>query len=542
MSGGLLQLVAYGAQDIYITGNPQITFFKMVYRRHTNFALETVEDTFDTDPDFGKTTSFTIKRKGDLLKKVYFRVVLNGVELEEGEKFAWTNFIGLAMINYVEFEIGGARINRQYGDWLFIWISLARNSNHNRGIAKILGAVPELVNYDNNGKPEYVLYIPLPIFTQQIPLISLQYHEVKINIKFNQKRQLIVANDKFLSGRGLKQVKIKKSSVLLDYVYLDSSERKKFAQAGHEYLIQEMQFHGADPAVDKINNYKLNFNHPTKEIVWATINGNYRTSKKFLFYVPGTERRWNSRETLSAASEKILRESILVINSSNNINHLSSLNIFPPNSSGTTKNGKINVFNNSTDKTVVVNTNSLVTGPLNMVDKIYANIFLDDNLAVDIVKTSITSRDLSVPSERFRDTRFERDDPRVNIFGNHGIFIDGSGNPVESATILFNGMERFSARDGNYFNYVQPHQAHANTPVDGINSYSFALEPEKLLASGSANLSRIDSVILQIIFKSVRDGFINLAPLNLDNRLIIFAYSYNIARIISGMFGLAFSN
>jgi hypothetical protein len=541
MTGGILQLVAYGAQDVYITGNPNITFFKTIYRRHTNFSMETIEDNLDTKPTFGNKTSITIRRHGDLVRRFFLRVVLNPVNLEEGELFAWTNFIGLAMINFVEVEIGGTTLDKQYADWLFIWLVLARPNEHDRGTAKILGFVPELIGYNNRSKPEYTLYVPLPRFSQFIPIIALQYHEVKLHFNFNRARDLIIANDKFLRD-GLNRVSIKDATLLTDYIYLDSEERRRMATVAHEYIIQQVQFQGAENANQKLNRYKLNFNHPTKEIIWATINGNYRGGKKFLYYTP-----LDWKNNLIPASKEILEESICIVDrESLRINKLMcNYDIFFPDSRGQTKNGKINVKNCNNNKVIIINTNSLVIGTYNFIDKICADVILTESnrLIVNILKTDITIRDLSIPVERMTDTRFRRDDPSVNIFGNHGILINGAVNPVKKASIWFNGSQRFEERDGAYFNYVQPDQHHKNTPVDGINTYSFALEPERILATGSANLSRIDDVRLNITFSdpTKRINLPDIGFLNTDNRLIIFAVSFNILRVTSGMAGLAFA-
>lgn len=219
--------------------------------------------------------------------------------------------------------------------------------------------------------------------------------------------------------------------------------------------------------------------------------------------------------------------------------------IFFPDSRGQTKNGKINVKNCNNNKVIIINTNSLVIGTYNFIDKICADVILTESnrLIVNILKTDITIRDLSIPVERMTDTRFRRDDPSVNIFGNHGILINGAVNPVKKASIWFNGSQRFEERDGAYFNYVQPDQHHKNTLVDGINTYSFALEPERILATGSANLSRIDDVRLNITFSdpTKRINLPDIGFLNTDNRLIIFAVSFNILRVTSGMAGLTFA-
>ena len=113
MGGGLLQLVAYGAQDIYLTGNPQITFFKVVYRRHTNFSVESIEQTFNGTADFGKRVTCTISRNGDLINRVYLQVTLPAVECpgKNSYCFRWVNYVGHMLIRNVEVEIGGQRIN-----------------------------------------------------------------------------------------------------------------------------------------------------------------------------------------------------------------------------------------------------------------------------------------------------------------------------------------------------------------------------------------------------------------------------------------------
>ena len=142
MSGGLMQLVAYGAQDIYFTGNPQITFFKIVYRRHTNFAIETIEQTLSVMSILEKDVSKII-RNGDLVTKMYLRIKLNSVN-PNGSSFAWVRRIGHAIINTVEMEIGGTTMDRQYGTWLDIWYELARQGDHDRGYANMIGDVPSI--------------------------------------------------------------------------------------------------------------------------------------------------------------------------------------------------------------------------------------------------------------------------------------------------------------------------------------------------------------------------------------------------------------
>src|SRR4029079_11926678 len=128
MGGGIMQLVAYGAQDIYLTGNPQITFFKVVYRRHTNFSIESIEHPFVGITSFGNKVSAKITRNGDLLSKMYLKVVLSRVD-PECHNFAWTRRVGHALLKQATIEIGGTRIDKQCGTWLDVWYELARQGD-----------------------------------------------------------------------------------------------------------------------------------------------------------------------------------------------------------------------------------------------------------------------------------------------------------------------------------------------------------------------------------------------------------------------------
>ena len=188
--GGLMQLVAYGAQDVYLTGNPQITFFKVVYRRHTNFAMESIENPFNGAPNFGKKVTCTVQRNGDLIYRMYLQATLPQVQLQStdgsGAQFRWLNWIGHNIINYVEIEIGGQRIDKQYGQWLHIWNELTQEPGKQAGYAKMVGNVPELTNLlyqggstcDNDcygGEPltSEVITSCAPMYTLYIPLHPL---------------------------------------------------------------------------------------------------------------------------------------------------------------------------------------------------------------------------------------------------------------------------------------------------------------------------------------------------------------------------------
>ena len=297
-----MQLVAYGAQDVYLTANPQVTFFKQIYRRHSNFAMEAVEQAFNGVPNFGKRVQCTIARNGDLIYRMYLQATLPRVDLSEisdssGDQFRWLNWPGHNLIRNVEIEIGGQKIDKHYGDWLHVWNELTCPAGKQAGYAEMVGNVPELVNVITNTgletgcddecvggephtsmesrscTPEYTLYIPLRFWFNRhaglaLPLIALQYHEVRVNIEFNEIRNLCWTNNLAIRDT-VNSFGLKSASLFVDYIYLDTAERQRFAQVAHEYLIEQLQFTGDEPIVAHAARIKMAFNHPVKEIVWV---------------------------------------------------------------------------------------------------------------------------------------------------------------------------------------------------------------------------------------------------------------------------------
>ena len=251
-----MQLVAYGAQDVFLTGKPEISFFKVVYRRHTNFAMESIEQTFNGNPALGNRVTCTISRNGDLITNMW-------LEVEMGNTGNVVNSLGHALIEYVELEIGGQRIDKHYGEWLEIWSELTLPEEKRTGFKEMIGR-----RMTTATSPESTtLYIPMQFFFCRnpglaLPLIALQYHEVKITLKFRDAADLTVEpTDK---------PTLVSSKLYVDYIYLDTDERRRFAQAEHEYLIEQLQHTGPEVAKNgSTGNYRLNFNHPVKELVWV---------------------------------------------------------------------------------------------------------------------------------------------------------------------------------------------------------------------------------------------------------------------------------
>ena len=279
MGGGLMQLVAYGAQDIYLTGNPQITFFKVVYRRHTNFSMEAIEQTFNGGTGSGGRATATISRNGDLVHRMYLEMPAT-LEVDNAA-YAGVN-PGTVLIDNIECEIGGQRIDRQYGHWMEAWAELTEpnsaaiiglSATGAAGLAAVLNNTG--TKYQNLAKAGGVTSIfdsadgtalaasITPIVPLQfwfcrnpglaLPLIALQYHEVKIIVNFATNPSGLVRSD----GT---------AKLYADYIYLDTDERRRFAQVSHEYLIEQVQHQAVSSNVPDIT---LNFNHPVKELVWA---------------------------------------------------------------------------------------------------------------------------------------------------------------------------------------------------------------------------------------------------------------------------------
>ena len=275
MGGGLLQLVAYGAQDVYLTGNPQITFFKVVYRRHTNFALESIQQTFNGTVAAGSRVTSTISRNGDLINRMYLVADMTGAH-------TWA---GLKLIKSVELEIGGQKIDKQYGEWMYIWNELSLPKGKRDGYNIMVGATASTNTTED-------VCVPLEFWFCRnvglaLPLIALQYHEVKVNIEFAP------VSDLLLSG-GNTGLTLSNAELWVDYVYLDTDERRRFAQLSHEYLIEQLQFTGSESVSSGFKSVRMNFNHPVKELVWTTFVAGtpwtYTETKKGKIQLNGNDR------------------------------------------------------------------------------------------------------------------------------------------------------------------------------------------------------------------------------------------------------------
>jgi hypothetical protein len=538
MGGGLLQLVAHGAQDAYLSGNPQITFWKGLFKRHTNFAMEPFRVRLTGVPAWGNKQSVTLARHADLLYSTYLDVVLpSSVGTGASERFYdWNNEqgrLGYNLLDYVELEIGGQAIDRLYSEYLYLWDTLTADASTSYKLYQMVGgggdsrrldAGPMAVNTADDsasvagtgkfygyrvpsgqgnvastGRPSssQVFVIPLPFsYTRNpgaaLPLIALQYHEVKINILWN-KWQFVTAN--FM---GTPPPPPTSASIYVDYIYLDVDERRRMAQESHEYLIEQVQFNEEKGLAAGANRVDLTFNHPVKELIWVVQPDRFTNCKIADKFNNSAANYGSPRPCLKPSSGQVAAANV-------------------------------------TDPSCFLGTSPRLTP--------FTYTYLDQSW------------------------------PTVTPAGSN-ITVNTAGftQPVFEQHLQINGQDRLDRRGGDYYNRVQPYQHHSGTmkPVGfdvtpymgtGANSggvsaaqaaptavpsshraiytYSFALKPEENQPSGTCNFSRIDTatIVMNMSGNYVVDE-------NTDNvwNARVYAINYNILRVMSGMAGLAYSN
>ena len=534
MGGALMQLVAYGAQDVFLTGTPEITFWKVSYRRHTNFAMESIEQTFSGQADFGRRVTCTISRNGDLAYRTYLQVTLpeinqdmKGSTANYGVYARWLDFVGEQLISQVEVEIGGQRIDRQYGDWMHIWNQVTMSAEQQRGYFKLIGnttqltymtdptfapiagpcaasGAPTQVCAPRNALPETTLYIPLLFWFCRnpglaLPLIALQYHEVKINLDIRPIGECLWAVNSLNVTSGTQSVttayqqSLVAASLYVDYIFLDTDERRKMAQNPHEYLIEQVQFTGDESVGSSSNKIKLNFNHPVKELIWVVqpdANVDYCSSldaSQLLFRVLGAQ-PFNYTDSIDALPNALhaFGGPAEVAGSQN---FITSQGLFQ-------MPGAIDIAGPTSAQEWL--------GPTSLEQPFVSQ-------GGSISGSALSDAGTFVLAETALD---------MHCWGE---------NPVVTAKLQLNGQDRFSEREGSYFDVVQPFQHHTRAPDTGINVYSFALRPEEHQPSGSCNFSRIDNAVLQLVLSSPTVSGTATAKVR------VYAVNYNVLRVMSGI-------
>jgi len=561
-----MQLVAYGAQDVYLTGNPQITFWKVTYRRYTNFAMEAIEQTFNGQADFGRRVTCTISRNGDLCHSTILQVTLpeinqamaNGsssATQENGVFARWLDFPGEQLISQVEVEIGGQRIDRHYGDWMHIWNQLTMTAAQEKSYYTMVGNTTQLTyitdpsfsNVDGpcvssaprqicaprNALPESTLYVPMQFWFCRnpglaLPLIALQYHEVRVNIDLRPIDEVLWAASSLncTSGSSVKVTaaynqSLVAASLYVNYIFLDTDERRRMAQNPHEYLIEQLQFTGDESVGSSSNKIKLNFNHPVKELIWVVQpdqNVDYCSSfdcNSTLYRALGAQ-PFNYTDAIDA-----LPNAIHAFGGPNSV----------------AANGYDGVNTSFIDASGLFQAAGAMDGSGATFNQMW-------NVPAYDVSTGAPGPNFQLPNQNIPGVSSY---PSTNesYVSDAGTFVLAEtalpmhcwgDNPVVTGKLQLNGQDRFSEREGSYFDVVQPFFHHHRSPDTGINCYSFALKPEEHQPSGTCNFSRIDNATLQLVLSNATVEGTKTAKVR------VYATNYNVLRIMSGMGGLAYSN
>ena len=516
MGGGLMQLVAYGAQDIYLTGNPQITFWKVVYRRHTNFARESIEQTISGSSTLtsGNRGTVTISRNGDLLSGVH--VVSTGA----------VGGLGDAAITDVEVQIGGQKIDKHTAEWMQLWAELTTPDSKADAYRAMTGVSG---TQGSSGNGVYATHIPLQFWFCRnpglaLPLIALQYHEVKV-----------VFNWGTAGGATAK--------VYCDYVYLDTDERRRFAQVSHEYLIEQLQYQteGTSKA-----SYKLTLNHPVKALYWTSGAGVLTTETMKLKLnghdrFAAREKEYFQLQQPMCCHTAVPGQNVPVVQEPRMLSTPLSAGPYKLQAlSGNDTTDAATALDADDDAcmgtlTSLTTDDAVVESGAGLNTLIIREATVDQTFrAGDIVQFLINNADGDTDAAQ-----------SVQTFQVVSVRSDTGGNIVSGKTFQELTLDRNPLTNGahtgaalvianddplmiNIIGRAQNPLCRTSSMTNEISMYSFALEPEEHQPSGTCNFSRIDTATLELSTAAVVQN--------------IYALNYNVLRIMSGMGGLAYSN
>lgn len=422
----------------------------------------------------------------------------NNKELQSSKDyFCWSENLGFNLIKKCSVLLGGDTITSIDSDYLNIHYSLNNNYFHENILNEMIGNTPNLTKYDTNIKQSKTLYIPLPLWFSQhngniLPLLSLVYHDLDIDLEINSINKCCFYNGQYNLNN---LINLGNCSFLVDYIYLDSDERNKFAQFSHEYLVQNTQMFTSDFL--NIDNVTLNLDlyHPVKDIYWFIRETNLTTKYNI------TNKYYGIR-----------------------IYEITNINL---DSSDSTK---LNIY-------FKVPVNSLggidlIYFPLNSFIHLKYTKYYDNHYKV------ILSDGNHIQIKINNDFFINYDDDFFGIIYNEPS--NSEFNPIKTSYIMFNGVYRTEKTDSLYYNYVVPYQYYKKTPFDGLNITSFSLHPHEYQPSGSCNFSLIKNKTLTILLENQYKNYIEMDQ-TLFYKVYIYCNSYNVLRIHNGISGLVFS-
>ena len=586
MGGGLLQLVAYGAQDAYITGNPHITFWKVLYKRHTNFAMEAMRVNFTGSPTYGQRSVVVVNRNADLMFRTYLEVTLPDTRktaTNAANDVLWTaggrRRLGYLLIQQVEIEIGGQIMDRHYGEWMYLWESLSSPYDQSVRLDQMLGANVG-GTYSTpagcNGRPA-VLYIPLQFWFCRnpglaLPLIALQYHEVRLNFIFRQATDLVqnTYDGTNLWSGGVAAAaaalpRFKDAAVYVDYIYLDTDERRRFAQQTHEYLIDQLQYGLQQSITSQTVRLDLTLNHPVKELVWV-----YQDARVLdcSLVAPVSSGGLGTNNTQPFQYADIANRCRLQLNGQDRFDerygdYFWKVQPYQHHSGGAFE---AHAFTQPVGQTAIGATYGVFTATTTAVNSYGitgitwlsptpANATFYGGLQVVVVNATSTPSPSAANEVVPAGTTLTFGASSASAGPTTGTL---SYTPNVAGTVTFyvlydpNNVIADPVTGGS-LGFQQTNSSGQGSTAGGytqsinpINVYSFSLAPEEHQPSGSCNFSRVDTTTL--VFDSITgaDGKALAAgsfpSKNYPYLFRMYAVNYNIFRVMSGMGGLAYSN
>jgi len=493
MTGGLIQLVSVGYEDLFLSADPEITYFKMVYKRHTNFSQESVIQMFNTSADFGKRVTCSIAKTADLLSNLYIYVeipeipkIYNGTVESSIDKFKWSKKLGYALINYIELEINGQLVDKLYGDWMNIW-SVLSVTDDRKTENIMIGNIPELYEA-SNGKSSHKIYVPINFFFSKnkglaLPLIALHLSDIKIHVEFNSIENVLIASP-------------------THYITID------------EYIVhfEEGEILTQNIAGTDVNVIYNGFDYTTRRLYYTKYNESlqyYTTSSKYLkskykvynntgYYVMPT----------STETSYIVSYPNISLNDANLIVNF------------------IYLDNLERKKFATSNHEYLITSLSYSGEKTIYNTHTKIKLSfINPSKELIWVCQFNKIKNGFIKDKF-----------NYTSNLESTGkNIITKNSIHQNGQVRSLEEDKYLYNYLISYLYHSGSSEEGINLYSYSLDPENYQPKGSCNFSKIDDLVIELSLSS-------LISYNNPALLRVYNYSYNVLRITNGLSGLTFVN
>lgn len=503
MGGGLIQLVAYGIEDMFLTKDPQITFFKVVYRRHTSFTKEQITQYFKHNPNFGKSVDCTIAKNGDLMGNIFLVVVLPQINLSSNSliKFAWVKRIGFALIKSVSIIINGYEIDKHYSDFLNIWAELTGtiNGNQKRGFKNMIGDIDELTNFSYT-KNQYKLFIPFQFWFckssgSYLPLISLQQSDIKINVEFNEEKDCYLLSP---------------THYIQCFDNLVSFKQYEYIEQNINGDIRSGIFMNFDPYTKKLFYYKIT-NEPLTsypvsddfDMTNTTLINNILNSPLGLQYkIIGQTTNYSTFAQFKKFSSSF--------SSNIRIKNLNFIDCFLLIDYYFLDDDERSRFAKAKHDYII---EQLYYTPAVEIDGKNRNIkLLSDNPSKLMIWT-VQMKYIFDSKDYFNYT---------NSYKNNG------KNIVNNTTILCNGNERLTFRNSQYFEYIQAYQNTKTSPQTGINLYSYSIKPFELQTTGTFNTSQIDNIEIQLNLSN---------DVSVNNVALFKGYSIsiNIFRIIDGL-------